>query len=186
MVSPYIARFYRRFRCMRTVRHVNTSFCHISPRGTFQSFININLFICMSISDSQCLYMKNLSPRGIFKPTCMFTRSLCSSPRSLTSISTFYFPSKKTHLNLNKTHFPTFQKTPIQVPKTLFVRMASGEQKFPPQKQDAQPGKEHVMDPVPQFTNPDYKPSNKLQVYTFIHWFYYIVIVNYNLIPLRK
>nr|AFK45385.1 unknown [Lotus japonicus] len=41
--------------------------------------------------------------------------------------------------------------------------MASGEQKFPPQKQDAQPGKEHVMDPVPQFTNPDYKPSNKLQ-----------------------
>ncbi|AES61345.1 glucose and ribitol dehydrogenase [Medicago truncatula] len=41
--------------------------------------------------------------------------------------------------------------------------MASGEQKFPPQKQDTQPGKEHVMDPLPQFTCPDYKPSNKLQ-----------------------
>ncbi|XVF31314.1 hypothetical protein REPUB_Repub16aG0135100 [Reevesia pubescens] len=42
--------------------------------------------------------------------------------------------------------------------------MASGgQQKFPAQKQDSQPGKEHVMNPIPQFTNPDYKPSNKLQ-----------------------
>ncbi|XP_061946719.1 NADPH-dependent aldehyde reductase 1, chloroplastic-like [Populus nigra] len=41
--------------------------------------------------------------------------------------------------------------------------MASGGQKFPPQKQNSQPGKEHVMDPTPQYTNPDYKPSNKLQ-----------------------
>ncbi|OIV90850.1 hypothetical protein TanjilG_15583 [Lupinus angustifolius] len=41
--------------------------------------------------------------------------------------------------------------------------MASGEQKFPPQKQDTQPGKEHAMDPEPQYTCPDYKPSNKLQ-----------------------
>ncbi|XWS58214.1 hypothetical protein CRYUN_Cryun08bG0015400 [Craigia yunnanensis] len=42
--------------------------------------------------------------------------------------------------------------------------MASdGQQQFPPQKQDTQPGKEHVMNPIPQFTNPDYKPSNKLQ-----------------------
>lgn len=43
--------------------------------------------------------------------------------------------------------------------------MASGgKQQFPPQKQERQPGKEHAMDPTPQFTNPDYKPSNKLQV----------------------
>ncbi|XP_054793403.1 NADPH-dependent aldehyde reductase 1, chloroplastic-like [Prosopis cineraria] len=41
--------------------------------------------------------------------------------------------------------------------------MASGEQKFPRQKQETQPGKEHAMDPVPQFTSPNYKPSNKLQ-----------------------
>ncbi|CAJ1976156.1 unnamed protein product [Sphenostylis stenocarpa] len=41
--------------------------------------------------------------------------------------------------------------------------MASGDQKFPPQKQQTQPGKEHVMNPTPQFTSPDYKPSNKLQ-----------------------
>ncbi|KAI4349991.1 hypothetical protein L6164_010524 [Bauhinia variegata] len=41
--------------------------------------------------------------------------------------------------------------------------MASGDQNFPPQKQQTQPGKEHAMDPTPQFTSPDYKPSNKLQ-----------------------
>ncbi|XP_028780838.1 NADPH-dependent aldehyde reductase 1, chloroplastic-like [Neltuma alba] len=41
--------------------------------------------------------------------------------------------------------------------------MASGGQKFPPQKQETQPGKEHAMEPVPQFTSPDYKPSNKLE-----------------------
>ncbi|KAI9099055.1 hypothetical protein K1719_024822 [Acacia pycnantha] len=41
--------------------------------------------------------------------------------------------------------------------------MASGDQQFPPQKQDQLPGKEHAMNPIPQFTSPDYKPSNKLQ-----------------------
>ncbi|GJV97294.1 glucose/ribitol dehydrogenase [Tanacetum coccineum] len=41
--------------------------------------------------------------------------------------------------------------------------MATNGQKFPPQKQDSQPGKEHLMDPAPQFMNPNYKPSGKLQ-----------------------
>ncbi|KAK8712540.1 hypothetical protein V6N13_147777 [Hibiscus sabdariffa] len=41
--------------------------------------------------------------------------------------------------------------------------MAFNGQQQPPQKQDSQPGKEHVMNPVPQFSSPDYKPSNKLQ-----------------------
>ncbi|XP_057439399.1 NADPH-dependent aldehyde reductase 1, chloroplastic-like [Lotus japonicus] len=41
--------------------------------------------------------------------------------------------------------------------------MASGGQKFPPQKQETQPGKEHALNPTPQFTSPEYKPSNKLQ-----------------------
>ncbi|XP_043724326.1 NADPH-dependent aldehyde reductase 1, chloroplastic-like [Telopea speciosissima] len=40
--------------------------------------------------------------------------------------------------------------------------MASGGQKFPPQKQERQPGKEHVMDPNPQATSHEYKPANKL------------------------
>jgi hypothetical protein len=96
-----------------------------------------------------------------------FNRTLCSSSRSLITISTLCnLPPK------NKTQFlpifPSTQKIPsISSPKNLFVRMASGEQKFPPQKQETQPGKEHVMDPLPQFTCPDYKPSNKLQVYIF-------------------
>ncbi|XP_065854512.1 NADPH-dependent aldehyde reductase 1, chloroplastic-like [Euphorbia lathyris] len=42
--------------------------------------------------------------------------------------------------------------------------MASGgTQNFPPQKQDTQPGKEHVMDPIPEFAKSDYKPSDKLR-----------------------
>lgn len=46
----------------------------------------------------------------------------------------------------------------------LVTNMASeGRRQFPPQKQQAQPGKEHVMDPTPQFTSPDYRPANKLQ-----------------------
>ncbi|GKV08970.1 hypothetical protein SLEP1_g20539 [Rubroshorea leprosula] len=40
--------------------------------------------------------------------------------------------------------------------------MASDGQQFPPQKQDTQPGKEHAMNPIPQFSSSDYKPSNKL------------------------
>ncbi|KAL3838321.1 hypothetical protein ACJIZ3_022912 [Penstemon smallii] len=40
--------------------------------------------------------------------------------------------------------------------------MASGGQQFPPQKQESQPGKEHLMDPNPQSTTHHYNPSNKL------------------------
>ncbi|PON76381.1 Short-chain dehydrogenase/reductase [Parasponia andersonii] len=41
--------------------------------------------------------------------------------------------------------------------------MASQGQQFPPQRQETQPGKEHAMDPNPQFTSPEYKPFNKLR-----------------------
>ncbi|KAL4205514.1 hypothetical protein AMTRI_Chr01g137680 [Amborella trichopoda] len=34
---------------------------------------------------------------------------------------------------------------------------------FLPQKQDTQPGKEHVMEPTPQATCPHHKPSRKLE-----------------------
>ncbi|KAJ1417106.1 Short-chain dehydrogenase/reductase SDR [Sesbania bispinosa] len=41
---------------------------------------------------------------------------------------------------------------------------SSGEHyNFPPQKQDTQPGKEYLMHPRPQFSSPQYNPSNKLQ-----------------------
>ncbi|KAL6581782.1 Glucose and ribitol dehydrogenase [Orobanche minor] len=39
---------------------------------------------------------------------------------------------------------------------------AAEQQQFPPQSQAEQPGKQHLMDPVPQTLNPDYKPANKL------------------------
>ncbi|KAL8155403.1 hypothetical protein AgCh_000692 [Apium graveolens] len=39
--------------------------------------------------------------------------------------------------------------------------MASGGQ-FPPQKQERQPGKEHLMDPTPHHVSQDYTPDNKL------------------------
>jgi hypothetical protein len=45
--------------------------------------------------------------------------------------------------------------------------MATKKEKlqFPPQTQPQQPGKEYPMHPLPQHINPDYKPSNKLQVH---------------------
>ncbi|XP_059651046.1 glucose and ribitol dehydrogenase isoform X2 [Cornus florida] len=41
--------------------------------------------------------------------------------------------------------------------------MASDGRQFPPQRQETQPGKEHLMDPTPQAATPEYKPANKLQ-----------------------
>lgn len=40
------------------------------------------------------------------------------------------------------------------------------EQKFPPQSQAEQPGKQHLMDPIPQDLHPDYRQANKLHVNT--------------------
>ncbi|CAM8925349.1 unnamed protein product [Rhodiola kirilowii] len=40
---------------------------------------------------------------------------------------------------------------------------SDGRRNFPPQKQQTQPGKEHVMDPIPNSTAGDYKPASKLQ-----------------------
>lgn len=37
-----------------------------------------------------------------------------------------------------------------------------GEQRFPPQNQDTQPGKEYLMNPLPQYSSNRYKPSGKL------------------------
>ncbi|XP_076946252.1 NADPH-dependent aldehyde reductase 1, chloroplastic-like [Bidens hawaiensis] len=39
----------------------------------------------------------------------------------------------------------------------------SSDKQFPPQKQDGQPGKEHVMDPNPQYKSPNYKAADKLK-----------------------
>ncbi|KAL7105171.1 hypothetical protein ACP275_07G028200 [Erythranthe tilingii] len=39
---------------------------------------------------------------------------------------------------------------------------AAAEQQFPPQKQEEQPGKQHLMDPIPRALHPDYRQANKL------------------------
>ncbi|KAH7433231.1 hypothetical protein KP509_07G060600 [Ceratopteris richardii] len=36
------------------------------------------------------------------------------------------------------------------------------EGKFPPQQQEGQPGREHEMQPTPEFVRPNYKPADKL------------------------
>nr|GEV57656.1 glucose and ribitol dehydrogenase-like [Tanacetum cinerariifolium] len=42
------------------------------------------------------------------------------------------------------------------------VQKEEGERRFPPQNQDTQPGKEYLMNPLPQFANDHYKPSGRL------------------------
>ncbi|ERN12313.1 hypothetical protein AMTR_s00025p00052050 [Amborella trichopoda] len=42
-------------------------------------------------------------------------------------------------------------------------RREMASKQFLPQKQDTQPGKEHVMEPTPQATCPHHKPSRKLE-----------------------
>ncbi|KAM7481146.1 hypothetical protein LguiB_005729 [Lonicera macranthoides] len=82
----------------------------------------------------------------------MFTRFLVPS-RILLLSALQLITHLKTHIPAVRTTFPATHSTRL---------MASGGQ-FPPQKQEGQPGKEHVMDPNPQFISPDYKPANKLQ-----------------------
>lgn len=53
----------------------------------------------------------------------------------------------------------TFSQINISAPP-----MASGDKQFPPQRQEQQPGKEHAMDPNPQFAHPEYRAANKLHV----------------------
>lgn len=108
----------------------------------------------------------------ILSTTCMLSLLVSSLPRALASRSSAFSSfSPKIHLGNHwniKPHSPaTSLKSPIW---RVFGRtMASGgKQQFPPQKQGTQPGKEHVMDPNLQFKNPDYKPSNKLQVSSHI------------------
>lgn len=67
--------------------------------------------------------------------------------------------------------------------------MASeGQQKFPPQKQQAQPGKQHAMDPTPQFTSPDYNPANKLQAlnFSFLSYLYFFFLVCFFTLLIQK
>ncbi|KAK1414168.1 hypothetical protein QVD17_29909 [Tagetes erecta] len=46
--------------------------------------------------------------------------------------------------------------------KAKATQTGEGERRFPPQHQESQPGKEYLMKPLPQFSNPNYKASSKL------------------------
>ncbi|KAA3468681.1 glucose and ribitol dehydrogenase-like protein 1-like isoform X1 [Gossypium australe] len=88
----------------------------------------------------------------------MFSRSLISS-RVLPTVLSWYPNKTQVIRNL----LPRNQrKSPVRL---LDIRMASDgqQQQVPPQKQDAQPGKEHVMNPIPEYYSTNYQPSNKLQ-----------------------
>ncbi|CAN1124307.1 NADPH-dependent aldehyde reductase 1, chloroplastic [Linum perenne] len=91
--------------------------------------------------------------------------------RRLALISTFQSlisqsPNKTQFRSLHRAVFlPASRQRNQRNKLSQIVRMASGggDQRFPAQQQKDQPGKEHVMDPTPQFSSHDYKPSNKLQ-----------------------
>lgn len=58
-------------------------------------------------------------------------------------------------------HFYLKRKRTRILSQLVYVRAMASER----QKQGGvQPGKEHVMDPTPQFSSSDYQPSNKLRV----------------------
>ncbi|KAL7126417.1 hypothetical protein ABFS83_14G185700 [Erythranthe nasuta] len=87
----------------------------------------------------------------LYKHTHMFSSRLLHSSRHL-----LLSPPNSNLLSIVKKH------TPNNFPTTTVRSMASSGQQFPPQKQDTQPGKQHLMDPTPHSTTPEYKPSNKL------------------------
>ncbi|KAL1188134.1 NADPH-dependent aldehyde reductase 1 [Cardamine amara subsp. amara] len=83
---------------------------------------------------------------------------LVSSSRVLSSSNvtlSFFKLQNKT----KKALIPEFSCKRIILPQLVSVKAMASER----EKQHAQPGKEHVMDPTPQFSSPDYKPSNKLR-----------------------
>ncbi|KAJ8622670.1 hypothetical protein MRB53_031199 [Persea americana] len=73
--------------------------------------------------------------------------------------NTLLFHHHQKLLSVTKTTFSTLRSA-----FSVFSRMASAGKQFPPQKQEKQPGLEHVKDPTPQAINHEYEPSNQLQV----------------------
>ncbi|GMG99710.1 hypothetical protein Nepgr_001550 [Nepenthes gracilis] len=95
--------------------------------------------------------------------------SLAESARELAAAL-----SRQTHLTQPQTHrktlsravltrSPAYHNNHLSRTATVVRRMASSGQQFPPQKQETQPGKEHLMDPTPQAAIPEYKSASKLQ-----------------------
>ncbi|XP_060219117.1 NADPH-dependent aldehyde reductase 1, chloroplastic-like [Lycium barbarum] len=96
----------------------------------------------------------------------MYSRFLPCSATVLSSTFTTHFRNTQLcSFSLTTPNNTTYKRRRSSYPPVnIIVRsMASGGQTFPPQKQEAQPGKEHVMDPTPHHSSQDYKPANKLR-----------------------
>lgn len=98
----------------------------------------------------------------------MFSR-LCSSTKVLASRASSWYIDETHQRYHRRFRIPATLAESRRPTRVIMRNMASGNQQFPPQKQEAQPGKEHVMEPTPQFTSHDYKPSNKLRVWFTVH-----------------
>lgn len=139
---PSDLRFNRRVRCARPHR----------PRVTPPPFATFTPPPCTL----SLIYIR--TPHLPHFSTFMFSsRLLPTSKLLLLAAPSFNLLHR---LTPTVTHITHTTPTPI----TIIRSMASKDQKFPPQKQDTQPGKEHLMDPTPQSTTQDYKPANKLLV----------------------
>ncbi|MFS7992006.1 putative short-chain dehydrogenase/reductase SDR, NAD(P)-binding domain superfamily [Helianthus anomalus] len=86
--------------------------------------------------------------------SCLWSRSLLAFS-AITGISANSFASTVPRIERRGSYA-------IHTLKDKAMLMDDGERRFPPQYQDSQPGKEYLMNPLPQFSNPNYKPSGKL------------------------
>lgn len=126
---------------------------HVTPRATTQTH-----YIYLEITNSRPILYINFSLEPMLCRLFPSTRSfLPASVKPLPQRTKRKTPFRVTPT----TTFPATRENPARV---LTKRMASNGQQFPPQTQERQPGKEYIMDPTPQFANPEYKPANKLQV----------------------
>ncbi|KAK1414166.1 hypothetical protein QVD17_29907 [Tagetes erecta] len=93
--------------------------------------------------------MMRLAALGIRGKSCLLSRSLGGS-----SIGVASAIGRGEGRGSSAIH--TFKE------KAFSVWTGEDERRFPPQHQESQPGKEYLMNPKPQFSNPNYKPSGKL------------------------
>ncbi|CAO2836664.1 unnamed protein product [Amaranthus hypochondriacus] len=87
----------------------------------------------------------------------MFLRGVVTSRAVITAASISVVSTGRLYL------YPIVNRVRGRQEQLQKVRMASDGDKFPAQRQQTQPGKEHAMDPIPEALRQDYKPANKLQ-----------------------
>ncbi|KAL7599369.1 glucose and ribitol dehydrogenase [Lactuca sativa] len=94
-------------------------------------------------------------PIPITKNPCLWSQRLLSSRASTSIRNNNIAPVVQSICGHGSSSIHTF--------KAKAMIREEPERRFPPQHQHGQPGKEYLMDPRPIFSNPDYKPTNKLK-----------------------